>query len=140
MMEITIKSGFLRKRKFAVRSETLSIVKRLAMEYGLSEEDIIRMAIKNEEVPQSGDLNEIKKLKDDIDKLNKRMFVLEGEWSAMKYKAHTLAMDNKTLAVVLTGLLSQNKTLRRQLGLKREYDELRELTDYYLFQVKGSKM
>ena len=140
MMEITIKSGFLRKRKFAVRSETLSIVKKLAVEYGLSEEDIIRMAIKNEEVHPSGDPDEIKKLRDEIDKLNKRMFVLEGEWSAIKYKAHTLARDNKTLAVVLTGLLSQNKTLRRQLGLKREYDELRELTDYYLFQVRGSKM
>ncbi len=66
------------------------------------------------------------------------MFIIEGEWSSIRYRAHTLAKDNKMLAVVLTGLLSQNKTLRKQLGLEVKYDELRKLTEYYLFSIDAT--
>ena len=140
MVEVMIKSGIFKKRIFKINKDTQTLIRRISEEYKLSEDEIIRMSINNEKVPQSGDAKKIESLKKEIDELNKRMFILEGEWSAMRYKAHTLANDNKMLAVVLTGLLSQNKTLRRQLGLKIEYNELRELIDYYLFQVRGSRL
>ena len=140
MIEITIKSGFLKKRKFIIKEETQTLIKRISEEYKLSENEIIEMAMNNENPQRSGDGGNIETLKKEIDELEKRMFILEGEWSAIRYKAHTLANDNKMLAVVLTGLLSQNKTLRRQLGLKIEYDELRKLVEYYLFQVHGFRL
>ncbi len=139
-MELILKSGFLRKRKFTIKEEIQALIERISREYGLSEDELIRMSLEKEKIKSSGDANKIQALREEVDKLKKRMFILEGQWSSIKYRAHTLANDNKMLAVVLTGLLSQNKTLRRQLGLKREYDELRELVEYYLFQVRGSKL
>ncbi len=139
-MKIIIKSGILRRRKFTINDNNQLLIQKISKEYGLSEEYVVRMTIEGRKLQPSKNARKIENLRKEIDELNRRMFILEGEWSALRYKAHTLAKDNKTLALVLTGLLSQNRTLRRQLGLKKEYDELRKLVDYYIFEVHGSRL
>ena len=135
MKEIILKSGYLRRKHFKIDDDTEKYLSKIANDYNLTEEQVISLAIGNDKAEVKGNKNKIKELRKEIDALLQEMFSVEGEWSAIRYKSHTLTKDLKTLAVVLIGQLSQNRTLRRQLNKKPKYEELRKKAEYYLFNV-----
>jgi len=75
----------------------------------------------------------INELRDELLHLQKEMFAIEGEWSALRYKSYRIAHDLKSQSVVLIGLVNQNRALRRQLKMEEKYKEIRELAEHYLF-------
>ncbi|ASJ16957.1 hypothetical protein A3L04_07655 [Thermococcus chitonophagus] len=68
-----------------------------------------------------------------IEKLEKELFELEGRWSSIRFKAYQLALDNKNLAIQLSGMIAENARLRKMLGLEEgDYREAKELIKRYL--------
>ncbi len=133
MEEIVIKSGKLKKKSFKLDSENEELIKEIGEKFNIPEEKIVEMALFDEKEENEDDEKRLKELRDELLHLQKEMFVIEGDWSSLRYKAHTIAHDVKTLSVVLIGLVNQNRTLRRQLKMEEKYQEMRELAEHYLF-------
>ncbi|RLF91001.1 hypothetical protein DRN82_02745 [Thermococci archaeon] len=63
-----------------------------------------------------------------IERLEKELFELEGKWSSIRFKSYQLALDNKNLAIQLSGMIAENAGLRKMLGLKEgDYREAKNL-------------
>ncbi len=135
MSEVTITAGKLRKRKFKLSEENENIIKELAEKYGLSAEEIMKHALNDDAPMITENVEELNKLREEINALLRDMFIIEGKWSAIRYKSHTLTKDVKSLAVALIGELNQNRMLRKQLKKEKKYDELRKKAEYYLFEI-----
>ena len=133
MEEIVIKSGKLKKKSFKLDWENEELINEISEKFNIPAEKIVEMALLDEKKENEGDEKRLKELRDELLHLQKEMFVIEGEWSSLRYKAHTIAHDVKTLSVVLIGLVNQNRTLRRQLKMEEKYREMRELAEHYLF-------
>ncbi|NPA74587.1 MAG: hypothetical protein GXO25_00715 [Euryarchaeota archaeon] len=135
MTEVQIRSGLLRKKHFKLDEDNSKLLKEIAEKYGLPEEKVLSYALGNETPEIKGDKKRVEELRKEVDSLLQDMFSVEGKWSAIRYKSHTLSKDVKMLSVVLIGQLSQNRTLRRQLKKEPKYEELRKKAEYYLFDV-----
>ena len=82
-----------------------------------------------------GDLT---KLDGEIDDLERRLYELEGLWSPLKFRAYYAVLDNQNLAITLSGLMAENKRLRKMLGLgERDYSEIEALIRYYMSYAFG---
>ncbi len=138
MEEIVIKSGKLKKKSFKLDRENEELIKEIAEKFNIPAEKIVEMALLDEKGEKEGDEKRLQELREELLHLQKEMFVIEGEWSSLRYKAHTIAHDVKTLSVVLIGLVNQNRTLRRQLKMEEKYREMRELAEHYLFMKMKS--
>ncbi len=136
-MEIIIKSGAIKRKKFELDDENEKLLEKLANELGMDKKAVLQAIIKDEEIDVKEDKN-LKNLQEELLSLQKEMFRIEGEWSSIRYKSHVIAHEIKNLSVALIGLLNQNRMLRRQLNMHEEYDDLRKLAEEYLFMKMKS--
>ncbi len=136
-MEVIIKSGAIKKKKFEIDTENEKLLKKLTDELGIDKKAVLQAIINEKELDIKEDEN-LKKLQDELLSLQKEMFRIEGEWSSIRYKSHVIAHEIKNLSVALIGLLNQNRMLRRQLNMQEEYEDLRKLAEEYLFMKMNS--
>ncbi len=131
-MEVLLKAGRLKKKKFKLNKHTENIIKEVSTRYNIPPEKVILLALEGyREKKKSGE--EIEKLREDIDKLLEEMFSLEGKWASIRYKSHTLMKENRGLAIILSGYLGENKSLRNLMKKKNEHKDMEKVIDYYLW-------
>ncbi len=131
-MEILVKGGFLRKKKFKLEKYTAKLIEELSRKYKIPPEKLILMALKEEKLERERN-ERMKELQEKISSLLDEMFQLEGKWASIRYKSYTYAKENRTLAIILTGHLSENRSLRRILKKKNAHKDIEELVNYYLW-------
>ncbi len=133
METIVLRAGSIKKKKFNIEGEAEKLIQKLSKRYGMPPEELIHLAFNQNFVSPHEDTEKIKALRREINNILSEIFVLESKWAAIRYRAYTIAKENKSLAITLTGHLGENKTLRRILKRKKEYREVQELVDYYLW-------
>ena len=138
MVELTIKSGKFKKKSFKIDKNNEDMLREIEIKYHIPMEKALKMAILDKGAKEEGDKERMMKMREELLNLQKEMFVIDGEWSSIRYKAHTIAHDVKTQSVALIGLVNQNRTLRRQLKMEEKYREIRELAESYLFMKMHS--
>ncbi len=131
-MEIILRAGKLKKKKFNLSKHTENIIHEVSSRYGISEDKLLLMALMEEGENKSRG-SKVEKLRREIDELLSEMFTLEGTWASIRYRSHTFVKENRGLAIVLAGELGENKSLRNLLGKERAHDDIREVVDYYLW-------
>ena len=133
MEDIVIRYGKLKKKRFTVNKENWELIRKISEKFDVSPERVVEMSLLDENRESEGNEKRINELQDELLHLQKEMFVIEGEWSALRYKSYRIAHDLKSQSVVLIGLVNQNRTLRRQLKMEEKYKDIRELAEHYLF-------
>ncbi len=119
------------KVTFDVPDETFEKIKRLAEEYKFRMDEVLRIILLHGYT--EGAEGDIEALEREIEDLERKLYRIEGEWSPLKFRAYYIAMDNQNLAIQLSGMMAENKRLRKQLGLpNRENPEVEEKIHYYL--------
>jgi hypothetical protein len=131
-MDIMLKAGRLRKKKFKVNKHTENLIKEVSSKYNIPEDKVVLLALQEYKAnKKEGD--EIEKLRRDIDALLEEMFSLEGKWASIRYKSHTLMKENRGLAIILSGYLGENKSLRNLMKKKNIHEDIEKVVDYYLW-------
>ncbi len=125
-----VKAGVIRKREFRITEEVESLLHDIQDKFGIPPEKAVEMALLGH---YTGEDKKAEERKEELLKLQREMFEIEGEWSALKYEVHTLAHEIKPLAISLMGLLNENRTLRRILNMEEKYGDLRDLAERYIF-------
>ncbi len=126
MKKVLIRSGMLKKKYFKLSMKNKKLIHKISEDYGLAEEKILLYAL-GDEIPEIiGNVQKVEELRREIDSLQRKMFDIEGMWSAIRYKSYALMKDLKALSVSLLGELNQNRTLRRQLKKESKYDDVRK--------------
>lgn len=121
-----------RKVTFKIPDEIFERIANLGEKYGFRMDRILRIIllggfIENEE---NADFTELEK---EIEELERELYDLEGKWSPLKFRTYYIAMDNQNLAIQISGLIAENKRLRKMLGKEeRDYSEIEELIHYYM--------
>ncbi|CAB49652.1 hypothetical protein [Pyrococcus abyssi] len=76
---------------------------------------------------------EVMQLEMKIRDTERKLYELEGSWSSLKFKLFQVYSDNRNLAIQISGLVSENKRLRKFLNLpSRDFRDVEELIRYYL--------
>ncbi|ANF23478.1 hypothetical protein [Thermococcus piezophilus] len=135
-MKITVKPrrGW-RRVTFRIPDETLKRIEELCERYGFRPEEAIRIILLQGYVNDGVDADEeaFEKLEKDIDALEKELYELEGKWSPLKFRSYYIALDNQNLGIQLSGMMAENKRLRKLLGKEgRDFSEVEELIHYYM--------
>jgi len=108
----------------------------LAERYKFRLDELILLVINGEidgSEPPGESGTDIKELEDEIEEMEKRLYEIEGKWSPLKFKAYYIALDNQNLAIQLSGMIAENRRLRKQLKLKqRDFSDIEELMHYYM--------
>jgi len=122
-----------KKVTFKVPDDVFERIKTLADEYGFRLEEVLRIILIDGFTEESVNKEELKKVEEEIKGLERQLYELEGKWSPMKFKTYYVALDNQNLAIQLSGMLAENKRLRKQLGLPEvDREELEKLIHYYM--------
>ncbi|NJE41995.1 hypothetical protein [Thermococcus sp. GR6] len=135
-MKITVKPwrGW-RRVTFRVLDETLKRIEELCERYGFRLEEAIRIILLRGYVDDRVDADEeaFEKLEKETDALEKELYELEGKWSSLKFRSYYIALDNQNLGIQLSGMIAENKRLRKVLGKEeRDFSEVKELIHYYM--------
>ncbi|NJD99655.1 hypothetical protein E3E26_07650 [Thermococcus sp. LS1] len=135
-MKITVKPrrGW-RRVTFRVPDETLERIEELCERYGFRLEEAIRIILLHGYVDDGVDADEeaFEKLEKEIDALEKELYELEGKWSPLKFRSYYIALDNQNLGIQLSGMIAENKRLRKVLGKEeRNFSEVEKLIHYYM--------
>ncbi len=127
---------------FEVDDEKWVKLKGIAEKYKFRLDEVLRIILKgeikkqNRTTPQSqtrGNVEDMEELEKEIEDMEKRLYELEGKWSPLKFKAYYIALDNQNLAIQLSGMIAENKRLRKQLGLEeKDFSKLEGLMHYYM--------
>jgi len=121
-----------------VADENWEKLRELAKRYKFRLDEVIRLIIdgeiqEGEEREDTMDQQDIQELEKEIEDMEKRLYDLEGKWSPLKFKAYYIALDNQNLAIQLSGMIAENKRLRKQLGLEeRDFSNVEKLMHYYM--------
>ncbi len=122
---------------FNVPDEMFEETKRLAGEYRFRLDEVLRIILLHGYT--EGAEGDIEALEMEIEELERKLYRLEGNWSPLRFRTYYLAMDNQNLAIQLSGMLAENKRLRKQLGIPfKENPEVVEKIHYYLSFKKDS--
>ncbi|AEC50927.1 hypothetical protein PNA2_0009 [Pyrococcus sp. NA2] len=78
-------------------------------------------------------MDEIKLMEKQIKELEEKLYELEGKWSSLRFRAYQLSLDNRNLAIQVSGLIAENRRLREIMNLpQRDFEEIEKLLRYYL--------
>ncbi|MDI3474561.1 MAG: hypothetical protein PWQ79_423 [Thermococcaceae archaeon] len=139
-MKIRVKAKRRRgKVTFNVPDEAFKRIEGLGKRYGFRIEEVLRIILLHGYIDgEKGEAN-FGTLEEEISELERALYELEGKWSPLKFKSYYLAMDNQNLAIQLSGMIAENKRLRKMLGKpERDFSDVEGLIHYYLsFKNKG---
>ena len=135
MMDIVVRYG-RKKMKIPLSSTISGRIEEISQKYDKSPIDILNMMLnsKFEDHSLPSVAGEIEEHKKELEKILKYTFMLESKYAALKYETHTYVKENKALAITLSGLVSENKSLRRRMKLPlQDLKKVEKLIDEYLF-------
>ena len=97
-MEIIVTTGSRWKKViFDVSDEVFEKIQQLAEKYGFRVEEAIKLILKGDFL--EGPEGDIDTIKDEVSRLRKKLYKLEGKWSPLKFTSYGIAMDNRNLAI-----------------------------------------
>ncbi len=134
-MKITVRSkGSWRKVTFKIPDETFERIEEISKRYGFRVDEALRIILLHGYLEESSESEEsLEKLEEEISRTEKELYHLEGKWSPLKFTTYYLAMDNQNIAIQLSGMIAENKRLRKMLGKpERDFSEIKGLIHYYL--------
>ncbi|NJE76106.1 ribbon-helix-helix protein, CopG family [Thermococcus sp. ES12] len=135
-MKLTVrpKKGW-RRVTFRIPDEIMERIKELCERYGFRVEEAIRIVLLHGYLEDDPNANQetFERLKEEISRLEKELYELEGKWSPLKFRSYYIALDNQNLAIQLSAMIAENRRLRERLGLpERDYSEVEKKIHYYL--------
>jgi len=134
-MKVVVRArGSWRKVSFKVPDEVWERIEELCRRHGFRTEEALRIILLDGyldgPVPSEAELEELKKR---IDELEEELYALEGRWSPLRFKMYYSALDNQNLAIQVSGMIAENRRLRKMLGLpQRDFSRAEELIRYYM--------
>ncbi len=131
-MDLLLKAGKLKKKKFKLNKHTEKLMKEISTSYNIPEEKVVSLALQ-EYREKKKDSEEMENLRKEIDFLLQEMFTLEGKWASIRYRSHTYVKENRSLAIILAGYLGENKSIRNLMKKKGAHRDIEEVVDYYLW-------
>ena len=127
-----------RKVVFQIDDEVFEKIKEIAEKHGFRLDEALKIILLGEFLDKSINVN-VEEMREEVRKLEEKFYEVEGKWSPLKFASYGIAMDNQNLAIQLSGLVAENKRLRKMLGKKeKDYIEIEELIHCYL-QFEGNK-
>jgi len=141
-MRITVRGkGRWRKVTFRVPDEVWERIEKTCRENGFRIDEALRIILLDGYIDGEGPGDEdIKAVEEHIRALEKELYELEGKWSPLKFRAYYSALDNQNLAIQVSGMIAENKRLRKMLGLAEEdFSRVEELIRYYMSSAFGGK-
>ncbi|WP_297534813.1 hypothetical protein [Thermococcus sp.] len=139
-MKVVVRArGSWRKVTFKVPDEVWERIKEVCKKHGFRVDEALRIILLDGYIDgQTPDDDEIERIKKRIDELEKELYELEGKWSPLRFKMYYSALDNQNLAIQLSGMIAENKRLRKMLGLpQRDFSKAEELIRYYMSSAFG---
>ncbi|WP_297497051.1 hypothetical protein [Thermococcus sp.] len=140
-MKITVWArGKWRKVTFNVPDELWERIEEVSRKWGFRPEEAVRIILLDGYLSEEVDEKEIGGLEREIENLEERLYELEGKWSPLKFRSYYSALDNQNLAITLSGLIAENRRLRKMLNLpERDFSRAEELIHYYMSSAFGDK-
>jgi len=140
-MKITVwAKGRWRKVSFTVPDDLWRRIEAVSRKHGFRVEEALRVILLDGYLDQDVSDEELRKLEEEISELEEKLYELEGQWSPLKFRTYYSAMDNQNLAIMLSGMIAENKRLRKMLGLpERDYSRAEELIHYYMSSAFGGE-
>lgn len=131
--------GSWRKVTFKIPDEVWERIEETCRKHGFRVEEVLRIILLDEyiegERPSGEDIKAVEKR---IETLEKELYELEGKWSPLRFKMYYSALDNQNLAIQVSGMIAENKRLRKMLGLpERDFSKAEELIRYYMSSAFG---
>lgn len=126
-----------RKVTFQIEDETFNQIREICMRHGFRVEEGIKIILLGEFLDYDPG-EDVEALRKEVKELEERLYNLEGKWSPLKFSSYGIALDNRNLAIQLSGMIAENKRLREMLGKeKKDYSEIEKLIHYYLSLESG---
>jgi len=140
-MKVTVwAKGRWRKVHFNVPDELWKRIEETCRKNGFRTEEALRIILLDGYLDEEVDEEELAELEEEINRLEERLYELEGHWSPLKFRTYYSALDNQNLAITLSGLIAENRRLRKMLGLgERDFSKAEELIHYYMSYAFGDE-
>ncbi|WP_099210946.1 ribbon-helix-helix domain-containing protein [Thermococcus henrietii] len=138
-MKITVwAKGRWRKVSFTIPDDLWRRIEEVSKKHGFRIEEALRVILLDGYVDEEVNDEELRRIEEEINGLEEKLYELEGHWSPLKFKTYYSAMDNQNLAIMLSGMIAENKRLRKMLGMpERDYSKVEELIHYYMSSAFG---
>ena len=141
-MKIVVRArGSWRKVVFKIPDEVWERIEETCREHGFRIDEALRIILLDGYIDgEKPSEEDIKAVEERIKALEKELYELEGKWSPLRFKMYYSALDNQNLAIQVSGMIAENKRLRKILGLpERDFSKAEELIRYYMSSAFGDK-
>lgn len=121
-----------RKVIFNIDEEAFRRIELVGHKYGFRVDELIKILIKGDFLTKREE-HDVEMLMNEIKRLEHELYKIEGSWAPLKFSSFGIARDNQNLVIQLSGLIAENKRLRRMLNRgERDYSDIEELIHYYM--------